>query len=219
MFRIAEYVAWALAAIMVTSGAAVGATDWLTQRARLAAFASDAAQSPSRSALTVAAPDRSDWAPARVRKYLASRAQRSAAPEAVLRIPSVGVEAEILPDTRDRSLDLGVGLIEGTPPPGEAGNTGIAGHRDGFFRRLKDIRPGDTIEVVTAEGRWRYAVDRTRIVAPTEVSVLAPTPHPALTLVTCYPFYFAGEAPQRFIVHARLVDQSASLPPLTEKTS
>ena len=91
------------------------------------------------------------------------------------------------------------------------GNSGIAGHRDGFFRGLKDIARGDTIELDTLHGTDVYRVERTWIVEPEDVSVLDPTPEPALTLVTCYPFYFRGSAPQRFIVRAVREGSTASL--------
>jgi len=102
----------------------------------------------------------------------------------------------------DGTLDRGVGHIEGTATPGAEGNSGIAGHRDGFFRGLKDIAAGDVIELDTLHGRESYRVERTWIVDPEDVSVLDPTTTRALTLVTCYPFYFVGSAPRRFIVRA-----------------
>ena len=108
----------------------------------------------------------------------------------------------MLPGTDDRTLDRGVGHIEGTALPGTDGNLAIAGHRDGFFRGLKDIATGDLIEIVTVRETSTYRVERTWVVDPTDVSVLEPTPGPALTLVTCYPFYFIGSAPRRFIVRA-----------------
>src|SRR6185503_18622734 len=100
------------------------------------------------------------------------------------------------------TLDRGVGHIEHTAAPRSDGNSGIAGHRDGFFRGLKDIGSGDAIELETLGEREVYRVDRMWIVDPTDVSVLDPTPTPSLTLVTCYPFYFVGSAPQRYIVRA-----------------
>ena len=99
-----------------------------------------------------------------------------------------------------------LGHIEDTALPGAVGNAGIAGHRDGFFRGLKDILPGDTIEIDTLVRKEIYRVERTWIVDPSDVSVLDPTPSASLTLVTCYPFYFVGSAPQRFIVRAVRVD-------------
>ena len=113
----------------------------------------------------------------------------------------------MLPGTDDRSLDRGVGHIEDTAQPGTDGNLGIAGHRDGFFRGLKDITLGDVIELDTIQGSDTYRVERTWVVSPEDVSVLDPTSTRALTLVTCYPFYFVGSAPDRFIVRAvRIVD-------------
>jgi sortase A len=93
------------------------------------------------------------------------------------------------------------GHIEGTPLPGETGNSEIAGHRNTFFRGLKDIRKNDEIQVQTASG-FRYEVDWVKTVAPDDLSVLAPTSESAMTLMTCYPFYFVGPAPKRFIVRA-----------------
>jgi sortase A len=112
----------------------------------------------------------------------------------------------VLPGTDDVTLDRAVGHIEGTAAPDAAGNVGIAGHRDGFFRGLKDITQGDLIELVTLQDTVAYRVEKTWIVDPTDVSVLDPTPGRALTLVTCYPFYFVGSAPQRFIVRAVRAD-------------
>jgi len=108
----------------------------------------------------------------------------------------------VLPGTDDRILDRALGHVEGTAPPGTDGNSGIAGHRDGFFRGLKDIVPGDAIELDTLDGKESYRVERTWVVDPEDVSVLDPTSTRALTLVTCYPFYFVGSAPRRFIVRA-----------------
>ena len=86
--------------------------------------------------------------------------------------------------------------------PGAPGNSGLAAHRDSYFRALKDIADGDAIEIITRDSIVTYRVERTWIVSPTDVWVLDPTPAPAITLVTCYPFYFIGSAPQRFIVRA-----------------
>jgi sortase A len=120
----------------------------------------------------------------------------------VLRIPKIRLEVPVLPGTDDHTLDRAAGHIEDTAQPGMDGNSGIAGHRDGFFRGLKDITPGDVIELDTLQGTDVYRVERTWVVKPEDVSVLDPTPTPALTLVTCYPFYFVGSAPERFIVRA-----------------
>lgn len=120
-----------------------------------------------------------------------------------IEIPRLGVAVAILEGTKSRILRLGVGHIQGTALPGESGNVGIAGHRDTYFRPLKDILTGDEIQVQTATGLSRYQVDWVRIVAPGDTEVLAPSAQSAITLVTCYPFHFIGPAPQRFVVHAR----------------
>ena len=99
-------------------------------------------------------------------------------------------------------LRLGAGHIGGTPLPGEAGNSAIAGHRDTFFRGLKDIRTSDEIQFQTATGQSRYQVDWAKVVEPNDTSVLAPSTQSELTLVTCYPFYYVGPAPNRFVVRA-----------------
>jgi sortase A len=98
-----------------------------------------------------------------------------------------------------------VGHIARTPQPGEAGNVGIAGHRDGFFRVLKDIVAGDLMELALPGETRRYRVQKISIVRPEDVSVIDPDSRSLLTLVTCYPFYFVGSAPERFIVRSELV--------------
>jgi sortase A len=103
-----------------------------------------------------------------------------------------------------RTLRGAVGHVPSTALPGEQGNTAFAGHRDTFFRKLKDVRTGDAVIVTTGTGRHRYVVRDTRVVAPTDVWVLDPTAEATLTLVTCYPFNYFGSAPQRFIVRAAL---------------
>jgi sortase A len=152
--------------------------------------------------ITVGAPDTQLWDPKRIVEWQATQANTSPPPLAVLRIPRVGIEAPVLEGTDDWALNRGVGHIEDTAAPHSAGNIGIAGHRDGFFRALKDITAGDTIDLETTSGAEHYRVERVWIVEPDDVSVLDPTTQPSMTLVTCYPFYFVGSAPQRFIVRA-----------------
>jgi sortase A len=108
--------------------------------------------------------------------------------------------------TDELQLNRGVGWIAGTARPGQDGNIGIAGHRDGFFRALKDVKTGDKLDISTLHGLRRYAVDEIEIVTPDNVGVLQRRAAPSVTLVTCYPFYFIGDAPQRWIVHARLTE-------------
>ena len=149
-----------------------------------------------------AAPDQSLWSPVRVRAWLKVSNEPAPEPLAVLRIPKIRLEVPVLPGTDDRTLDRAVGQIEDTAPIGTVGNSGIAGHRDGFFRGLKDIVRGDLIELEMLDRKEAYRVERTWVVDPEDVSVLDPTPTRVLTLVTCYPFYFVGSAPRRFIVRA-----------------
>jgi LPXTG-site transpeptidase (sortase) family protein len=126
-----------------------------------------------------------------------------------LEMPSVKLTATVLEGSDDRTLRHAAGHLEDTPLPGQRGNIGIAGHRDGIFRPLKDAHVGDTLTLTTSGFAYRYRISRTLIVAPEDVYVLDPTLDPTLTLVTCYPFNFIGHAPKRFIVQAELVDQQA----------
>lgn len=119
-------------------------------------------------------------------------------------IPRLGVSSIVRAGSDARTLQLAVGHIPGTAYPGENGNVGLAGHRDTFFRRLRNIKADDEIRLVTQGGTFVYRVQRTNIVNPKDVWVLDPTGHPTLTLVTCYPFTYIGSAPQRFIVRASL---------------
>jgi len=150
--------------------------------------------------------DFSLWSEKRVRAYKAALGLKFDAPLAVLSIPRIGLEVPVFDGTDDLILNRGAGRISGTAKPGQPGNIGIAAHRDGFFRGLKDIRVGDRIELRTQGDASLYAVDDIEIVQPTDVTVLRNRPSPSLTLVTCYPFYFVGDAPQRYIVHASIVD-------------
>lgn len=146
------------------------------------------------------------WSPKRIEAYRASLEAQIAAPLAVLRIPKLDLVVPVLEGTDELALNRGVGHIEGTPRPGEAGNVGIAGHRDGFFRGLKDIVVGDRLDLATDDGTESYQVAGITIVPPSDVSVLAATAQPTVTLVTCYPFYFVGSAPLRYIVRAVRVE-------------
>jgi sortase A len=147
-------------------------------------------------------PDFQLWSPKRIAAYKITLGTGAPPPLAALRVGVIHLEVPVLEGTDDFTLNRAVGHIDGTAEPGQEGNVGIAGHRDGFFRGLKDIHQGDTIELITPDKRIKYVVDETLIVSPEDVSVLAPRSKSSLTLVTCYPFYFVGSAPQRFIVHA-----------------
>jgi sortase A len=162
---------------------------------------------------TVSGEDVSLWSEKRVEAYKESLTQHFERPLALLRISKIHLVAPVFNGTDDLTLNRGVGRIVGTARVGANGNLGIAGHRDGFFRGLKDLQTGDTISLVTTAATETYVVDNIKIVDPTDVSVLRPESVSSLTLVTCYPFYFIGSAPQRYIVHGSRVapTQSAAI--------
>jgi sortase A len=156
---------------------------------------------PSAAPLELSAnPNQTSWDKTRIAAYLEAKNVDHDAPLGVLTIPSIELEAPIFDGTSELTLNRGIGRIEGTADIGAAGNLGLAAHRDGFFRGLKDVHVGDTIDVESLEGTTSYRITDLSIVEPTDVHVLAPTDTATLTLVTCYPFYFIGEAPQRYIV-------------------
>jgi sortase A len=121
---------------------------------------------------------------------------------ALLEVPRLNISAPVLSGEDAATLDIAVGHLRDTPLPWEAGNSAMAAHRDGLFRPLRHIRVGDAVRVRTEHGEFAYRVRETRIVMPDDLSVLAPTREHTLTLITCYPFNFVGNAPKRFIVHA-----------------
>jgi sortase A len=145
------------------------------------------------------APDQSLWATGRIRDYQASLNQQMQA-IAVLTVPSLNLELPVFEKDDEISLNRGAGLIPGMGLPDQGGNIGIAGHRDGYFRALKDIKVGDRIEIRTHVKVHRYRVTSIDIVDKDDNRLLADTELPVVTLVTCYPFYYLGSAPQRYIV-------------------
>ncbi len=180
------------------------------------------ALSPRRSLLQPGSVDQSLWSPSRIDAF--RRTSLRETPEAVLRIPALNIQVPVYSGTRESQLDRGAGHIGGTASLDAArldaipGNVGIAAHRDGFFRGLKDARPGQIIYIDTPTQTLRYRVIRSRVVMPTDVSVLSPTTVPTITLVTCYPFYFVGPAPQRFIVQAEIDTSSVTRQAAREST-
>ena len=122
-----------------------------------------------------------------------------------LEIPRLQLSVMVREGADEGTLSRAVGHIPGTALPGKLGNVGLAGHRDTFFRALRNIREDDTIELQTTHGAYHYIVKSTKIVTPRDVSVLEASGGDTLTLVTCYPFYYVGSAPKRFIVHAAQV--------------
>jgi LPXTG-site transpeptidase (sortase) family protein len=154
------------------------------------------------------APDKAHWSESRIRAYEGRASARAASqplPVALLRIPRLQLEVPVFVGTSERNLNRGAGLIAGTAAPGSNGNVAIAAHRDGYFRELKNIARGDLVELETLTGQRRYRVVHLAIVEPTDLGPLRPTTVPAVTLVTCYPFYFVGSAPRRYIVRATAV--------------
>lgn len=125
----------------------------------------------------------------------------------MLDVPRLQLTTPVIEGDDEPTLKRAVGHLPDTPLPWEKGNSALAGHRDGLFRPLKDIAIGDEIRFRTSRDQIRYRVTGTSIVAPDDLSVLdARSGRQSLTLITCYPFYFVGNAPKRFVVHAQRVD-------------
>jgi sortase A len=146
-------------------------------------------------------PDKTEWSEKASAKYEKTK-DGGGVPMAVLTIERLNLKAPVYSGTRRITLDRGLGWVERTASPDEVGNIAISGHRDGFFRPLKDIKVGDTIEMQTITGTQQFEVFDISIVDALEVSVLDPTDTTVLTLITCHPFYFQGYAPDRYIVRA-----------------
>jgi len=130
-----------------------------------------------------------------------------------LRISRLKMAAMVREGANESTLRLAVGHVPGTALPGTIGNVGLAGHRDTFFRPLAKVRKNDAIDLETEQGTFRYLVTSTQIVSPRDVEVLKASGGKTLTLVTCYPFYYVGSAPKRFIVHAVEVTSNQPPPP------
>jgi sortase A len=154
-----------------------------------------------------------------------ARAERPATPPATPRaipqtgdligrieIPDLKISAIVRQGVDDGTLSRAVGHVPQTALPGQTGNVGIAAHRDTHFRNLKGVKVGDTLRMVTPEGTYEYAVESMKIVRPKDVYVLDPTPDPVMTLVTCYPFNYIGNAPKRYIVKAKQIGVAQTAP-------
>ncbi len=147
-------------------------------------------------------PDQSLWNAARVTDYEESLKVNSAPPLGIFSIEKLNIRVPIYNGTSEYYLNRGVGRIKGMAKMDEVGNLGLSGHRDGFFRSLKDIELGDDIEIQTTRGVEHYTVSSITIIPKNDISILEPTTEKTLTIVTCYPFYFVGHAPKRYIVKA-----------------
>ena len=175
------------------------------------ATAHAATQNLSRTPLSFGAPNESHWSQGRIRAYRTATAEAfpdAGGPIAILQIHRLGLEVPVYAQLNEVNLNRGAALITGTAPPDSDGNTAIAAHRDGYFRVLKNLVTGDLIQVQTLTRARTYRVTNLEIVKPNDVSVLRGTPDSEVTLVTCYPFYFVGSAPLRYIVRAVAVNQS-----------
>ncbi|MBW3163135.1 class D sortase [Ferrimonas balearica] len=147
-------------------------------------------------------PEASLWSDSRRASYQAASGH-TGAPVALLEIPAIALTVPVFNGTEEWQLNKGVGRVNNGAGLDGAGNLALAGHRDGFFRRLGELAPGDALWVTDAQGeRRQFLVNHSVIVEPNEVWVLAPSGPSELTLITCYPFYFLGSAPQRYIVKA-----------------
>lgn len=156
---------------------------------------------------TMPVPDKSLWNAKRIKDYEESLMVNGDPPVGVMRIEDLNIEIPIYNGTEELNLNRGVGRIKGMARMNEAsGNLGIAGHRDGIFRPLKDIQVGEDIEVVTPLGTETFLVSSITIVPKDDISVLEPTDERTMTIVTCYPFYHVGNAPKRYIVKATALE-------------
>jgi len=209
--RYLEVAAWALGALLLATYA--GAQWWYAhgRDAGIAAFAAardEAMRSPPASAarrdLSASRVDMSTWSPERVARYREAE-HAPGVPLAVLHIPAVKLAVPVFDGTSEQNLNRGAGRIAGTAQVGEPGNVGIAAHRDGFFRALKDVHVDDVLLLERLDATDAYRIVSTAVVDPSDVSVLEPTATQSVTLVTCFPFYYVGSAPRRFIVRAELV--------------
>lgn len=149
-----------------------------------------------------ALPDMQLWSDIRKDAYLRAIETEQSPVLAVLRAPSLGLSVPVYNSASDLNMDRGAGVIDGMAYPHEPGHIGIAGHRDGYFRILKDVAVGDNLVLDTINGERHFIVEDLRVIEPDELEYLQDTQDPRLTIVTCYPFYYAGSAPQRFLVRA-----------------
>lgn len=146
--------------------------------------------------------DQSLWSKKRITQFTDIHKNNKETPLAVLRIDDLKILVPVYDGTSDFNLNRGAGWIEETAPVDGRGNIGIAAHRDSFFRALKDAKRGQKMTLQTLQGTRHFTLANIQIINPSETSVLEPSNSSKLTLVTCYPFYHVGSAPQRYIVTA-----------------
>jgi sortase A len=146
--------------------------------------------------------DTSVWSSARLLAHEHAPPLRADEAVALLEIPAIELRAVVVAGTGAVALNRAIGHVEGTAAPGMHGHVALAAHRDGFFRRLGELHPGDRVLLDAGYGPRAYAVQGAAVVAPDATHVLDPAHGDALTLVTCHPFYYVGSAPERYVVRA-----------------
>jgi sortase A len=124
-------------------------------------------------------------------------------------IPKLNADLPIYHGTDEDELEKGVGHFAGSVLPGEKDNSVLSGHRDTVFRKLGDVGKGDLLVVMTDAGEFTYKVRKVRIVDADDRTVIVPKPRATLTVTTCYPFDFIGDAPERYILVADLIEEKA----------
>jgi sortase A len=157
-------------------------------------------------------PEMRSWSDGARARYRAAAQQQPEAVLALLHAPDVDLTVPVYASYSELNLDRGAAVIDGMAYPREPGHIGIAGHRDGYFRALRDVRLGTTLTLETPDGEQRYIVDDLRVVEATEIAWLQETDSPRLTLVTCYPFHYLGDAPQRYLVRAAPLEPQTAQP-------
>lgn len=198
-----ESAAWGLGILLVMLWGGLQVRAEAARATAVAAFATAGQQTAGDDEIEI---DFSLWAKGRIAAWEKHLGSDVGPTLGVLRIPKLHLAVPIYGGTDDITLDLGTGHHWASSLPGEGGNIAIAGHRDGYFRGLKDIQKGDRMEVETTDFTEIYVIDEITITTPEDLSVLDPTPKPALTLIACYPFYFVGNAPKRYIVRGTLLE-------------
>ena len=215
LWVLAETVAWTLVAVGL--GVLIARYVDRAFRAHRPAAESAAAQprvvDPARASVApVKLPDVTSWSPQRVAAWRTASSRLDSIPLALLRIPRINLDVPVLEGTSEATLNAAVGHVEATVLPGAVGNSGIAGHCDGFFRGLKNVAPGDAVDLETLQGVEHYRIQQTWVLTPDDVSALDSTPTRSLTLMTCFPFDAAGSPARRYAVRAFHVGHSDFAP-------
>ncbi len=211
--RAPERTCWILAALCVLPWAAATGGRSLLAQTPLAVPQTTTASAPASVApvanalvpdQTVVGPVMTEWSNARRSAFGRLVEWAGPVPIATLRSERFSRGVPVYAGVSEFSMTIGAGHLSETSAVGSNGHIAITAHRDGTFRALKDMRVGDTLELEVEGTLWKYRISRTLIVAPEDTEILAPTRQPTLTLITCYPFFFVGKAPQRYIVQAEL---------------